>query len=748
MGVLSSPISGDEKGEVNQSFQEQKKENNPVVESLIEPEDSFVDSLLDLDFLRDWMDSDGVSESPVHFSPEKVELNVMEGVDMKCDASAEERIAEECLKLDVTGDVEPESCKMETGGDVSCGKAMVEEGAAGDGCCKLGNLRCLIEEEMGKVNLDGASNCPVSNVSIVSAIECVDLDVAKKIAVKEGGVDNIVQSVGVVNAVGSGNEIVVTGEDGGVQPVSVDGNAAKNHDQESDGDESDNDSESDDESESSSCSSFSSSSSSDDDDDDDDDEEEEEEEEEMGKRTGHAMLGGESKDVDGEGGREREEGEIVISDNEDGSDGGDIAAGPIRSKNEITALPPVPPVNVALLPHHKTLPVGAVLSILGSQVIIEGIEQHNPLNEGSILWITESRSPLGIVDEIFGQVKSPHYIVRYNSDSEVPTGIQPGTLVSFVPEFANHVLNDKTIYQKGYDASGANDEEVLDEEEFSDDEKEAEHKRLMKMKMKKRGTNDEKVGNKNIDQKKSKNRRGKWKPDQSAAANPQIPLGQCNDQSSSGQGYGVIGQPGMVPPFAQRGPNPSFIMPSDRSSVIPFQVPWMQMVHPQPIYQMCPPSGLPYQQTSLQSGIPFQQRPLQSGLPFQQQIDPGPNLPLNPILSGGQSGFNVMPPGFLPQPTFLNQGMHNNHSPFGMGTPGQHTPLPMNLGEQAMPPNLPPQIGYNQSFQPDNPVSGNTSMPRPRFNHSRYSSGGGHKKSHGRGGGRFGPGRGRQQKPG
>lgn len=40
MGVQSSPVSGDEKREVNQSFQEIKKENNPVMESLIDPEDS------------------------------------------------------------------------------------------------------------------------------------------------------------------------------------------------------------------------------------------------------------------------------------------------------------------------------------------------------------------------------------------------------------------------------------------------------------------------------------------------------------------------------------------------------------------------------------------------------------------------------------------------------------------------------------------------------------------------------------
>ncbi|PNX71825.1 H/ACA ribonucleoprotein complex non-core subunit NAF1 [Trifolium pratense] len=153
-------------------------------------------------------------------------------------------------------------------------------------------------------------------------------------------------------------------------------------------------------------------------------------------------------------------------------------------------LPPVPPVDVTLEPHHKMLPVGVVMSTLGAQVIVEGVEKHEPLNEGSILWLTESRKPLGLVDEIFGPVKNPYYIVRYNSESEVPAGIQGGTtLVSCVPEYADRVLNNKDLYRKGYDASGANDEELSDEVEFSDDEKEAEYRKMQKMT--KRGVNDQ-----------------------------------------------------------------------------------------------------------------------------------------------------------------------------------------------------------------------------------------------------------------
>lgn len=333
-------------------------------------------------------------------------------------------------------------------------------------------------------------------------------------------------------------------------------------------------------------------------------------------------------------------------------------------------------------------------------MIIEGIEKHNPLNEGSILWITESRSPLGIVDEIFGQVKRPHYIVRYNAESEVPSGIKPGTLVSFVPEYVDHVLSDKSVYLKGSDASGLYDEELLDEVDFSDDEKEAEY--ISRLKMKKRGVNVEKPGKKKQCRKKSQSA--------IAATRPQRPSRPEIVQSYSG------------PPFVQTGSNPRFNMPAGGSNVIPAQVPWM---HPMPP----PPSGLPYQQgyPLLQSGMPFQQRPLP---PFQQQI--------HPFLSvGGQTG--AVPPGFRPPATFLNQGMHNHNAPFGMmGAPAQqHALLPMNL------PPPPPQ-----SFQPDNnSISGNTGMQPPMFHPGRYSGGGRHNNFRGRGGGggRFsGPGRGRQ----
>ncbi|KAD6795671.1 hypothetical protein E3N88_06567 [Mikania micrantha] len=257
------------------------------------------------------------------------------------------------------------------------------------------------------------------------------------------------------------------------------------------------------ESEEDESSSSSSSSSSDADDDEESDDDEEDDEAGSKKANGEVEI---------------EEGEVrdevdAWSDDEDGCD----VKGPIRSKNEIQDLPPVPAVTVTIQPHHQTLPVGVVLSIIGTQVIVEGVENHNPLNEGSILWITESRSPLGAVDEIFGPVKNPYYSIRYNSETDIPTGIQQGSLISFVPEFADYVLSsNNNLYKKGYDASGENDEELSEEFEFSDDEKEAEYKKMIKMS--KRGSNEHNMKR----GKKSKNRGGKHKNNHQPLANSPV----------------------------------------------------------------------------------------------------------------------------------------------------------------------------------------------------------------------------------
>ncbi|KAM0847061.1 hypothetical protein ACQ4PT_055253 [Festuca glaucescens] len=176
-----------------------------------------------------------------------------------------------------------------------------------------------------------------------------------------------------------------------------------------------------------------------------------------------------------------EEGELMVGINDDDDEEEEASKDCTNSKHDVEVLPPVPKIKIQLEPHHKALPVGTISSIMGERVVVEGSVQHNPLNEGSILWITESRKPLGIVEELFGPVKNPYYLVRYNSVEEVPAGISAGTAVSFVTEFADHILNVKELYTKGYDESGDHVEDETDDPEFSDDEKEAEYKRSLRL---------------------------------------------------------------------------------------------------------------------------------------------------------------------------------------------------------------------------------------------------------------------------
>ncbi|XP_038997500.1 H/ACA ribonucleoprotein complex non-core subunit NAF1-like isoform X2 [Hibiscus syriacus] len=377
--------------------------------------------------------------------------------------------------------------------------------------------------------------------------------------------------------------------------------------------------------------------------------------------------------------------EEVDHDDEDAG----ASKGPIRSKNEAEVLPPVPPLDVELQPHHQMLSVGVILSMVGTKVIVEGRDRHNPLNEGSVLWITMNRSPLGFVDEIFGPVKNPYYIVRYNSESDVPAGIHEGISISFVTEFANHVLNDKNLHKKGYDASGENDEELSDDPEFSDDEKEAEYKRMQKMT--KRSMNDQRVGNQKSNKKKVRSKNGAWKTNRNSAqqtsttAMGQLPpnRGQHNISRVSGSlvnhnsSSSVVGQQnfvggsGFIPPFS--------VMPSSSGIVAPSNGVWnngMPGQHPQNTNfpNMFSAEGMSMlSQNHPQRPIPLPNPAISMPnmmLYQQQQFDPSlSTLPNMVVLPSGQSSLFARS---VSAPWLEIAGQNGfNQSPFGTGMQAQ-----------------------------------------------------------------------------
>jgi H/ACA ribonucleoprotein complex non-core subunit NAF1 len=366
-----------------------------------------------------------------------------------------------------------------------------------------------------------------------------------------------------------------------------------------------------------------------------------------------------------------------------------------------------------------------IFQAIGSQVIVEGVEKHNPLNEGSILWITEKRSPLGLVDEIFGPVKNPYYVVRYNSESEVPGGIHNGTVISFVPEFANHVLNDKNLYKKGYDASGEFDEELTKEAEFSDDDEEAEYKRMLKMS--KRGIDCEMVGKKKNNRRKVKNRGGGWKNNKPSGE--QIPTGV--DQLSPDQNL-----------FNESSVGTAFAPVPQTTGVFTPNGGWVNEAPSHQPETLAIPGGFPANNMPWAARSQLQhpyQIPRAIGMPIQQQFNPckGP-LP-NAFFPGGHPNFFAGPTYPPPWPAVGGQN-YFNQAAFGTGFQVQPNPQAMNTIEQGMMSRGLP-LEQNCSFQSPAIPPGNIKAPQ-QFNTGASSSHG--RKPYRRGGGCFSGGRGRQ----
>ncbi|KAL5203317.1 hypothetical protein ABZP36_014269 [Zizania latifolia] len=325
-----------------------------------------------------------------------------------------------------------------------------------------------------------------------------------------------------------------------------------------------------------------------------------------------------------------EEGELMLaSDDEE-----EAPKGSLKSKHEVEVLPTVPKIEVQLKPHHQTLPVGTISAIMGERVIVEGSVQHSPLDEGSIIWITESRTPLGIVDELFGPVKNPYYLVRYNSVEEVPAGISAGTAVSFVAEFADHILNMKDLYAKGYDASGENDEDQTDTE-FSDDEKEAEYKKSLRLA--KRQTDRQHEGKKTSDKKRAQPRGAGFQKD--------MPPRSCDAPTPGSQLRSHVLRKDM-PPRSRDAPTPGS---QPQSHVLrPDKAPAVDAIHSSQNFHVNAPTML--QPGPMNPGMPSaSQLTNQMGgcfiNPSQQFLPQQPNV----IWPGG--------PGGLPPTTHPNMGV-------------------------------------------------------------------------------------------
>ncbi|CRK15651.1 hypothetical protein BN1723_005421 [Verticillium longisporum] len=173
--------------------------------------------------------------------------------------------------------------------------------------------------------------------------------------------------------------------------------------------------------------------------------------------------------------------EAGSDDEGDGSKPG--ASAGIRSKNEV-AVEPVPKPDVTITPDMKVEDLGVVEQVVETIVVIRGFTpgEYQVLDTGSVL-CTEDRAVFGAVAETIGKVLQPMYTVMFSSAKDIAAaGLTAGTKVCYPVAHAKYVFTQPLRNVKGSDASNIHDEEVAEDEmEFSDDEKEAEHKKQKKM---------------------------------------------------------------------------------------------------------------------------------------------------------------------------------------------------------------------------------------------------------------------------
>ncbi|PPJ50005.1 hypothetical protein CBER1_04757 [Cercospora berteroae] len=153
-----------------------------------------------------------------------------------------------------------------------------------------------------------------------------------------------------------------------------------------------------------------------------------------------------------------------------------------RTANEVKE-EVIPKPDVTVTPDMKITLLGNISNTVGNMILIKGVTpgEYQVLESGSVL-CNEKREVVGAVAETFGRVQEPLYSVAFTNADEIKhLGLEFGSNVYYVDSHSTFVFTQPLKNLKGTDASNIHDEEVNeDEQEFSDDEKEAEFKRQQK----------------------------------------------------------------------------------------------------------------------------------------------------------------------------------------------------------------------------------------------------------------------------
>lgn len=170
--------------------------------------------------------------------------------------------------------------------------------------------------------------------------------------------------------------------------------------------------------------------------------------------------------------------EAASDDEGDGKSKSSGSAG-LRTKNEL-AEDVAPRPDVTIKPEMQIHALGEVEHVVENTILIKAYTngEYQVLDSGSVL-CTEDRTVVAALADLIGSVREPRYMARFKDAEELKTfKIEVGTKIFYTMEHSTFVFTEPLKAMKGTDASNLNDEELEDDEmEFSDDEKETQHKK-------------------------------------------------------------------------------------------------------------------------------------------------------------------------------------------------------------------------------------------------------------------------------
>lgn len=162
------------------------------------------------------------------------------------------------------------------------------------------------------------------------------------------------------------------------------------------------------------------------------------------------------------------ENDVWLSEDETPLDEIVTLASSMKTKNEIIEVPADYPVELHIDPHNERLFfIGKVVSKIDSEctLVIQSTETAAPLNEGSVLMLSNG-SVIGKIQEVFGPLVSPFYIVKWKNDIvellDIMKTVSAGAELYSVDRLNTYVTPTSLRTQKGSDASNFYDEEVTE----------------------------------------------------------------------------------------------------------------------------------------------------------------------------------------------------------------------------------------------------------------------------------------------